>query len=515
LREIQISTPAEYGFDENKLKKFLIEKGLMSFNETVFILKRSIDARSREIKTHLKLKISELSNSPEVIFEPNYQAVHQQMEIIIVGSGPAGLFAALKCLQLGIKPIILERGKEIRERRRDLAKLNKNGIVNPESNYCFGEGGAGTFSDGKLYTRSNKRGEVSEILNLLVYHGASPEILIDAHPHIGTNKLPQVIENIRKTIIEKGGEIFFNTKVTDLIIENQTIKGVISSKSEKFYGKAVILATGHSARDIYELLDRKKILMETKPFAMGIRIEHPQFLIDQMQYHCKVRPEYLPPASYSWVESIQGRGVYSFCMCPGGIIAPCASQENEVVTNGWSPSRRNNPFSNSGIVVEIQPEDIPKEFKKYGVFSLLEFQKFIEKQAFLAGGGFLKAPAQRMIDFIQNKNSIDLPKCSYFPGLTASNLKNWLPFIITDKLSKAFLKLKNKMKPYFTNEAVLVGVETRTSTPVRIPRNPVTCEHLEIENLYPCGEGAGYAGGIVSAAIDGQKIVQKIKNKWA
>ncbi len=514
LKEITISTPAAIGFHSEKLKKYLLSQAIItSIDQDVIILKRSIDARNKEIKTFLKILVTTPNSYQPPLFEPKYQYVQDKPEILIVGAGPAGLFAALKCIELGIKPIIIERGKDIRNRRRDLALINKKGIVNPESNYCFGEGGAGTFSDGKLYTRSNKRGDIDSILNLLVYHGASPEILIDSHPHIGTNKLPQVIEKIRDTIIHFGGHILFETKITDLIIENQDVKGVITHQNDKIYGKAVILATGHSARDIYEMLKRNQILLEAKPLAMGIRIEHPQSLIDQLQYHCKQRPDYLPPASYAWVEQVQERGVYSFCMCPGGIIAPCATNEKEMVTNGWSPSRRNNPYSNSGIVVEIHEEDLPKEFQKKGVFSLLEFQKKLEQQAFIAGGGQLKAPAQRMIDFVQNRFSNDLPLCSYFPGLTSSNLKEWMPKLISEKLSHAFVKLSKKMKTYYTNEAVMVGVESRTSTPVRIPRNPKTMEHPQIQNLFPCGEGAGYAGGIVSAAIDGQKIIEKIYEK--
>ncbi len=514
LKEITISTPAAIGFHSEKLKNYLLNLSLItSLDQDVIVLKRSIDARSKEVKTFLKILITSPNSYQSPIFEPNYQYVQDKPEILIVGAGPAGLFAALKCLQLGLKPMIIERGKNIRNRRRDLALINKKGIVNSESNYCFGEGGAGTFSDGKLYTRSNKRGDIDNILNLFVYHGASPEILVDSHPHIGTNKLPQVIEKIREAIIHFGGQILFETKVTDLMIENQEVKGVITQQNDKIYGKAVILASGHSARDIYDMLHRHQILLEAKPLAMGIRIEHPQSLIDQLQYHCKNRPDYLPPASYSWVEQVQERGVYSFCMCPGGIIAPCATHENEIVTNGWSPSRRNNPYSNSGIVVEIHLEDLPKEYLKKGVFSLLEFQKKLEQQAFVAGGGQLKAPAQRMVDFVQNKFSKDLPLCSYFPGLTSSNLKEWMPPMISEKLSQAFVKLSKKMKTYYTNEAVMLGVETRTSTPIRIPRNPKTMEHPQIQNLYPCGEGAGYAGGIVSAAIDGQKIIEKIYEK--
>lgn len=514
MRILSISTPAEVAWDKERLKLYLIHSGVITEDEDFLLLKRSIDARHKVIKTHLKLQVHR-GTWKEVSFKPNYQDVRHSREVIIVGAGPAGIFAALKCLQLGIKPIVIERGKAIPRRRRDVAFINKKGEILPESNYCFGEGGAGTFSDGKLYTRSHKRGHVQEILNLLVYHGADRDILVDAHPHIGTNKLPQVIQNMRETILEHGGEMWFESKVVDLIIENQAVHGVILEDGTKVRADAVVLATGHSARDIYELLYQKGIKIVAKPLAMGIRIEHPQVLIDQMQYHCHERPHYLPPAAYSWVQQIEGRGVYSFCMCPGGIIAPCATNPNEIVTNGWSPSRRNNPYSNSGIVVELQMEDIPEPFSKYGNFAFLEFQKYIENQAFIAGNGRLKAPAQRLVDFTQSKFSSDLPKCSYFPGLTCSNLREWLPKVISEKLVKAFLKISQKMKPYFTNEAVVVGVETRTSAPVRIPRNPTTGEHVQIQNLYPCGEGAGYAGGIVSAALDGQKIIQLIRSKWS
>ena len=451
-----------------------------------------------------------------------YQNVENKTPVIIVGAGPAGLFAALKLIQLGIKPIILERGKTVRDRRWDLAKINKEHTINPDSNYCFGEGGAGTYSDGKLYTRSTKRGDVQNILKTLVVHGASENILIDAHPHIGTNKLPQIIVSIRETIVNSGGEIHFNTCVKDFIINNKNeIKGVIASQTSpslrggqgvysiEFTANSVLLATGHSARDIFELLHKKNILIETKPFAMGIRIEHPQSIIDEIQYRCSVRSEHLPPAAYSFAEQIKNRGVYSFCMCPGGIIAPCATDDGQVVTNGWSPSKRNNPFANSGIVVSTELEDLTN-YKNHGALAGLRYQQDFEKMAFEAGGKNLSAPAQRLMDFLNKKTSSDLPKCSYQPGIISAPLHSILPKNIGFRLKEGFKEYGKKQKNYLTNEAVIVGVESRTSSPVRIPRDKNSLEHPQIKGFYPCGEGAGYAGGIISAAIDGEKCAERI-----
>jgi uncharacterized FAD-dependent dehydrogenase len=475
------------------------------------ILKRSIDARTKT--TWINLSCRAFINEP---FHPmriqqfefkNVRAASKQ--VIIIGAGPAGLFAALKLIEHGVKPIILERGKDVRARRRDLARLNKEGIIHPESNYCFGEGGAGTYSDGKLYTRSTKRGDVNQVLHLFVHFGAEENILADAHPHIGTNKLPQIITSIRKQIIESGGECRFESKVTDFIIEKNIIKGVVTSEKENVYGDALILATGHSARDIFHLLHHKKILIESKAFALGVRVEHPQSVIDSIQYHCDPRGPYLPAASYKLVQQVSNHAVFSFCMCPGGIIAPAATGEAELVVNGWSPSKRNNPFANSGIVVNVEAQDL-KSFQRYGSLAAMYFQEEVEQKAYLAGGGQFVAPAQRLEDFISNKLSGSLPACSYLPGIHSTDLKNVLPRFIHDSLKEGFKAFGKKMKGWLTNEAIAVATESRTSSPVRIPRKSDTLQHPQINGLFPCGEGAGYAGGIVSAAMDGQRVAEKI-----
>ena len=475
----------------------------------VEILKRSIDARQKTTKINLKVLV--FTNEefvPKALDLPNYKNVANQEEVLIVGAGPAGLFAALRCIELGKKPIILERGKDVQARRRDLKAITQDHLVNPDSNYCFGEGGAGTYSDGKLYTRSKKRGDVNRILDLLVGFGATPKIRIDAHPHIGTNKLPKIIADIRNTIIENGGEVIFNARVTDISIKNDEVAGVTLQNGDKYTSKKLILATGHSARDIYELLHRKEIYIEAKPFALGVRIEHSQNLIDQIQYKCDSRGEYLPPAPYSIVKQINGRGMYSFCMCPGGVIAPCATAPGEIVTNGWSPSKRDQPTSNSGIVVELRLEDFA-EYQKFGPLAGLEFQRKIEQQAWVEGGKTQVAPAQRMVDFTQNKLSDSLPETSYAPGITSVDLRAVFPKFIHETLREGFKAFGKTMRGYLTNDAVLHAPESRTSSPVRIPRDKVTFEHLQIKGLYPCGEGAGYAGGIISAAIDGEKCVEK------
>ncbi len=488
------------------------------------VLKRSIDARAKQ--TWIVLTLLVFINEPfqERKFSPiNFRDVAKSIKsVIIIGAGPAGLFAALKLIESGIKPIILERGKDVRARRRDLATLNKEGVINTESNYCFGEGGAGTYSDGKLYTRSAKRGNVDRILNLFVQFGAEKNILFDAHPHIGTNKLPHIITAMRKQIIDSGGLFLFEKKVVDFIIEDGLIKSVKTADGNTFKADAIILATGHSARDIFYLLNDKRILIEAKPFALGVRIEHPQQLIDSIQYHCPVRDKYLPPASYNLVEQINNKGVFSFCMCPGGIIAPASTNNNELVVNGWSPSKRNNPFANSGMVVTIDEKDAIKYFGKYEIQStrygennsllLMHFQKAVEQKAFDIGGGKFVAPAQRMTDFVGNKISSSLPDCSYLPGIRSSSLKEVLPDFVHECLRKAFVAFGKKMKGYYTNEAVVVATESRTSSPVRIPRDEHSLHHPQIKNLYPCGEGAGYAGGIVSAAMDGERAAEKIKN---
>jgi hypothetical protein len=473
------------------------------------LLKRSIDARKRPVVYRLRLEVFLAGEADTKIkFDPNYQNVANKPRVVIVGFGPAGLFAALECLKLGLKPVVLERGKNVRDRRRDLAAINKEHIVNEDSNYCFGEGGAGTYSDGKLYTRSHKRGKIEDILQRLVHHGASEDILIDAHPHIGTNKLPQIIVDMRETIEKFGGEVHFNLRIDDLIIEEGKCIGA-KAGDQAFRGEAVILATGHSARDVFYLLRDAGVSLERKPFALGVRIEHSQDLIDRIQYKGELRGEHLPPASYALVEQVDGVGVYSFCMCPGGIIAPCASAAGEVVTNGWSPSKRNNPYSNSGIVVEITDELLDKAGYT-GTFGALDLQKEVEEACWKAAGSTQAVPAQRMIDFVQNKVSKDLPVSSYQPGMVSVNLRKVLPPFIAERLAKAFEVFGQKMRGYLTNEAVLTAPESRTSSPIRIPRDRQTLAHVQVQGLYPCGEGAGYAGGIVSAAMDGQNLVRKI-----
>ncbi len=510
------------------------------------ILKQSIDARGKQAWINLTVQafIKEPYHQRELL-SFHFKEVHKaEKKIIIIGAGPAGLFAALKLIESGIKPIILERGKDVRARRRDLAALNKEGEVNPESNYCFGEGGAGTYSDGKLYTRSSKRGDVNRILNLFVHFGAEEKILYEAHPHIGTNKLPQIITAMRKMIIDCGGVFLFEKKVIDFIIDNEIIKGVMTADGTIFEGDAIILATGHSARDIFTLLHTKKIQIESKPFALGVRVEHPQTLIDNSQYHCSplhelrsqpslrsvapgeggLRPLHLPPASYSLVQQVDGKGVFSFCMCPGGIIAPAATSSGELVVNGWSPSKRNNPYANSGIVVTVENHDL-QDLKRYRDFEeicdqqvkvlktelgMMYFQQYVERKAFIAGGGKFVAPAQRLIDFTNNKVSATLPNCSYLPGLNTSPLNEVLPKFIHTSLREAFKEFGKKMRGYFTNEAVVVATESRTSSPVRIPRDADTLQHPQLKNLYPCAEGAGYAGGIVSAAMDGERVAAQI-----
>lgn len=478
------------------------------------IIRRSIDARKRQVKYNLRLQlwIDEEYFPTQFDIAP-YQDVHHAGEVLIAGMGPAGLFAALKLIQQGIKPVIIERGKAVRERRRDLADITRNGIVNPNSNYCFGEGGAGTFSDGKLYTRSTKRGNTRRILETLVHFGATREILVDAHPHIGTNKLPRIIQNMREQILAAGGKILFDTRLTDLIHEAGELKAAVLNEKTTYPAKNLILATGHSARDIFELLHRHQLTMEAKPFALGVRVEHPQGLIDEIQYHCEgPRHENLPAAAYSLVRQVDGKGVYSFCMCPGGIICPAATQSDEIVVNGWSPSKRNSPYANSGIVVAIGPKDIPN-FDKNPLAGIA-YQQKVEQKAFAKGGGKQVAPAQRLADFVKGKSSSSLPDCSYLPGLSPINLREVLPKSIHNRLRGGFRAFGKKLKGYLTNEAVVVAVESRTSSPIRIPRDKGTLMHPQLKGLYPCGEGAGYAGGIMSAAIDGERcaagVVERI-----
>lgn len=476
------------------------------------IRKRSIDARRRPIKISLQIEMWPKGEKREVIPPFIPQNVGNSKKIAIIGAGPAGLYAALRAVEAGLRPIVFERGKDVRERRRDLAAINKDHIVNPESNYCFGEGGAGTYSDGKLYTRSKKRGNILKAMEWFVHFGADEDILVDAHPHIGTNKLPKIITAMREAIIENGGEVHFNSKMTDIRIKDATIEAIQINDGEWLEFDNVILATGHSARDIYYLLHRKNLHIEARGFALGVRVEHPQELINHIQYHGEDDNPYLPPASYTLVEQVDGFGVYSFCMCPGGIIAPCATEQEEVVTNGWSPSKRNNPYANSGIVVTVAPSDLPN-YKEDDPFVCLDYQKYVEKRCWEAGGKTQKVPAQRMIDFVEGKISTDFPKTSYQPGIVAADLNEVLPPLLSEKLKKAFVLFGKKMKGYYTNEAVLHAPESRTSSPISVPRDPLTFEHIEIRGLYPCGEGAGYAGGIISAAIDGINCVDAIVRK--
>lgn len=512
-KEYNLQIQPEIASDELLLREFVskhIQTPLSDIRH-ISVLKRSVDARQRQIKFNLKVVVYFKDDvyTPETFQMPEYPDVSNAQEVIVVGAGPAGLFAALQLIELGLKPIVIERGKNVRDRRRDLRAINQEHIVNEDSNYCFGEGGAGTYSDGKLYTRSKKRGDVYRILQLLVAYGATPEILVDAHPHIGTNKLPKIIQDIREKIIEHGGQVLFETRVTDFIVKSNAIQGVVLHNGDKILSNHVILATGHSARDIFELLHRKEILIEAKPFALGVRAEHPQELIDKIQYKCDIRDEYLPPAPYSVVKQVNGRGMYSFCMCPGGVIAPCATSPGEVVTNGWSPSKRDQPTANSGIVVELRLEDF-KEFARFGPLAGMEFQKAIEQKAWHLAGETQKVPAQRMVDFSQKKTSAFISKTSYIPGTESVELGEVFPGFLTQTLRQGFAEFGKSMKGYFTNEAILHAPESRTSSPVRIPRDPETLQHLQIKGLYPCGEGAGYAGGIVSAAIDGEKCALKV-----
>ena len=512
-KDLQLQVSPEIAANESLLNEHVAKLCSVAPTEIqkIIVQKRSIDARQKAIKINLKLAVyfngENYTNQKTDL--PNYNNVSNKQEVIIVGAGPAGLFAALQLIELGLKPIVIERGKDVRGRRRDLKAINVDHIVNEDSNYCFGEGGAGTYSDGKLYTRSKKRGDVDRILQLLVGFGASPDILIDAHPHIGTNKLPQIIQDIREKIIECGGLILFETRVTDFIIKNNQIHGVVIQDGSQILATNVILATGHSARDIFELLHKKQIFIEAKPFALGVRAEHAQELIDKIQYSCDYRGEHLPPAPYSIVKQVGGRGMYSFCMCPGGVIAPCATSPGEVVTNGWSPSKRDQATANSGIVIELKLEDF-KPYAKFGALAGMEFQKSIEQNAWRLAGQTQKVPAQRMIDFVQNKVSTDIPKTSYVPGTTSVEMGQVFPDSLTQILREGFSEFGKAMKGYLTNEAILHAPESRTSSPVRIPRNIENLEHVQIKGLYPCGEGAGYAGGIISAAIDGEKCALKI-----
>jgi len=515
-KDIDLRITPEQAADMDILKQLFAEHNKIPADEitSVWILRRSIDARQRNIYVNIRIRgyINEIpTEQPYLPVDyPDVSGIKKQA--VIVGAGPAGLFAALRLIELGIKPVVIERGKNVRERKRDTALINRDHIVNPESNYCFGEGGAGTYSDGKLYTRSKKRGNVDKVLNVFCQHGADTSILIDAHPHIGTDKLPGIIERMRQQILLSGGEVHFETRMDELILDNNTIKGVRTNGGDVFMGP-VILATGHSARDVYYMLHRQGVRIEAKGLAVGFRVEHPAHMIDQIQYHNpEGRGEYLPAAEYSFVVQSGGRGVYSFCMCPGGIIVPAASGPRQVVVNGMSASNRGSRWSNSGVVVEIHPEDFP-EYSKYNELSLLKFQEDLEELAWLHGGKSQTAPAQRMYDFVKGRKSNTLPATSYVPGIISSPMHEWMPQFVSMRLQEGLGKVG--MKGYLNNEALLLGVETRTSSPVRIVRDKESFEHIEIKGLYPCGEGAGYAGGIVSAAMDGERCAESLASKMA
>lgn len=488
-------------------KALKINKNKISF---IKLVKQSVDARQRDIKIQLRfvVVIDEPDYKPEkIIFEP--ENVTNNKEVVIIGAGPAGLFAALRLVELGLKPIIFERGNDVHQRKRDIAEMYKNNKINTDSNYCYGEGGAGTFSDGKLYTRSSKRGNINRILELFYLHGADENILYEAHPHIGSDKLPKVIENIRKRIIGAGGIFHFNTLVKNLIIVNGRITGLKLNDNSIFNTNNIILSTGHSARDVYKMLAANNILLEPKDFAMGVRIENPQEIINKIQYHNYPDIELLSSATYNIVQQVNGRGVYSFCMCPGGFIVPASASDNELVVNGMSASKRNSGFANSGFVTEIKTEDLNK-FKKFGIFAGLELQSHLEQLAFKNGGGGLIAPAQRIVDFIKKQKSNNLPQSSYIPGVHSSEMHNWLPEFISESISKALQNYSRQTKGFINENSVMVGVESRTSSPIRIPRIRETFEHIQIKGLFPCGEGAGYAGGIVSSAMDGMNVAESI-----
>lgn len=517
VETVDIVLPLERSEDDAARRKAAAKKlGIpVSRIGGVVLRKHSIDARQRNIKVQLRLDVA-LDGPPPEDIKPTWSAPplpSDPRRVIIVGCGPAGMFAALRCLENGMKPIILERGKDASARRFDLAPILREGRVIEDSNYCFGEGGAGTFSDGKLYTRATKRGPVARVYEILVAHGAPERILTDAHPHIGSNLLPNVVKAIRQSILEAGGEVRFQTKMADLILEGGRVHGVITTSGEEIRGDAVILATGHSARDIYQTLARRKILLEPKPFAVGFRIEHPQPFIDGCQYHLDPgapRPRLLPAARYRLATKIRDRGVHSFCMCPGGFIVPASTENDEVVVNGMSLSRRDSPFANSGMVSTVEPEDLRHLIKEHGVLAGLAFQKELERAAKQAGGGGQSAPGQRVTDFLTGKISSTLPETSYFPGMKSAPLHELLPEWITSRMREGLKLFDRQMRGYASAEALLLGFETRTSSPVRIPRLEDTLQHPEVEGLFPCGEGAGYAGGIVSAAMDGMKIADAV-----
>lgn len=515
IKELQMRVLPRVAYvEENLRKEVALDLGVdESRVNGVVVAKRSIDARQRTVMINLRVVAYVDEPRPDVspIAHPvDYKPLPANApQAVVVGMGPGGLFAALRLIELGVRPVVVERGKPVKERMADIARISREGVVDPESNYCFGEGGAGAYSDGKLYTRSKKRGSVDRILNIFHQHGASQDILVDAHPHIGSDKLPRVIEAMRGTILRCGGEVHFGTRVTSLIVENGTVAGVECSTGERFDGH-VILATGHSARDVYEMLSRQQIRIEAKGIAVGVRLEHPQRLIDMIQYHSKDgRGKYLPAAEYSFVTQVDGRGVYSFCMCPGGVVVPSASGPGQLVVNGMSASGRNSRWANSGMVVEVHPEDLPG-YAPDDALCVMHFQQQLERRCYEAAGCMQRAGAQRMVDFVEGRASVDLPPSSYPAGLQPSRLDVWLPAFIGNRLRKGFRAFGNSARGFLTNEAIVIGVETRTSSPVRIPRDAATMHHIVVQGLYPCGEGAGYAGGIVSAAIDGERCAEAL-----
>ena len=514
VEELQIRVPPRVAASEQEVAHYIAsEHGIAESSITgVRVIKRSIDARQRNVMVNLKVRayVDEPMTRDYLVPPIDYRPVSGDRQAIVVGAGPGGLFAALRLIELGIKPIVLERGKNVMDRRVDVARISREGIIDPDSNYCFGEGGAGAYSDGKLYTRSKKRGSVDRILGIFVQHGAKEDILVDAHPHIGSDKLPHVIEAMRETILRCGGEVHFGTRVTRLIIDDGKVTGVECATGKRFSGP-VILATGHSARDVYEMLFDQHVELEEKGIAIGVRLEHPQHIIDEIQYHNPAgRGEYLPAAEYSFVTQVDGRGVYSFCMCPGGVVVPAASAPGQLVVNGMSPSSRDTYWANSGMVVEVHPEDLPDKYQDMGVLRVMRFQEDLEHRCFEEAGRTQRAGAQRMKDFVDGKPSRLIPPSSFPAGLQPSRLDQWLPPFIGNRLRKAFKSFGHSARGFLTNEAIVIGVETRTSSPVRIPRDRESLCHITIQGLYPCGEGAGYAGGIVSAAIDGERCAEAL-----